>query len=319
MACCGGKKTVSGPEIQTEMKEIKVEKFDELFTEGSEALQNAENFRAAMTDSKATCMAISGAYTLKVGGMSDALKCFMWSVCQEVGADKFANMKPTIDIEAENPFSMELDPAMSAQNTEFFEAFKLWVEHVAGSADSIQILTEKLKGVSEKAQELAGTAKDECSNAGLNAIDTTKAVAAIGSNSKTLATGITKLGGLASVGQEALTDIKELAGALAGILEEGAKNSDEGKEKGAKTAAEYCEKQHTGEKLDAKQSAADSYIVTYNKNKESGKKLSSVTAATAKSSVKPSVKQSVGVALELAEAEGEEAAPADVNPELKDV
>lgn len=309
MACCGGKKSGnSGPEIQTEMKEIKVEKFDELFTEGSEALQAAEDLRAGITDSKATCMAISGAYTLKVGGMSDAVKCFMWSVCQDVGADKFANMKPKIDIEAEEPFSMELDPAISAQNKEFFEAFKLWVETVAGSAASIQALTEKLKGVSEKAQELAGTAKDECSSAGLGAMDTAKAVAAIGSNSKTLTTGMTKLGSLGPLGQEALTDIKELAGALAGILADGAKNSDEGKGKGAKTAAEYCEKQHPGEKLDAKQAAADTNIVTYNKNKDSGKKL-------------PTSKKAGGAAASAPAAGGDEpaAAPADVKPELKDV
>lgn len=310
MACCAGKKSGNSAGIPTEMKEIKVEKFDELFKEGGEALQAAEDLRAGMTDAKAACMALSGAYTLKVGGMSDAVKCWLWSVCQEVGADKFATMKPAIDIEKEPHFNMEIDPSMGDANKEIAEAFKCYIETVCAAPGQIQTLTDKLKSVSDKAQELSGTAKDECTSAGLGAMDTAKAVAAIASNSKTLATGMTKLTALGPIAQEAATDMKDLAANMASILGEAAKNSDEGKGKGAKTAVEYCEKQHAGEKLAAKEAAKDANFTTYEANKKAGKKL-------------PSAKKGADAAPAAA---AEEAAPADapaaaedVKPELKDV
>lgn len=313
-----------GAEINTTMKEIKVEKFDDLFKDAATVLQTAEDLRAGLQDSKAACMAISGAYTLKVGGMADALQCWMWSVGAECGVDKLSgSMKPKLDLQNEPHFNMEIDPAMSEQNKEFFEAFQCYVNAVTGAATQVATIVEKIGEVTGKGNELMATAKDDCAAAGLSAMDTAKAVAAIGSNLKTVATGSAKCTALGPVGAEALTDLTDLASKLAGMITDAAANCNEGKEKGAATAAEFCEKQHPGEKLDAKQSAKDGNITTYTKNKEAGKKLPSGKKADAADEKKEEEAAPAEAAAE--DAAPAEAAPeaavetADVKPEIKDV
>lgn len=279
VACCGGKGKSGGDEIPCAMKDTKVAKFDELFKEGSEALKLAEDFRAGLKDSKATCMALSGAYSLKTGGMGDAFQCWLWSVGAEVGADKLSAIKPKLDA-VKGSFDIDIDVAgLSEENKEFLEAFKCWCGAVAGAPASVMSIGEKLAGVSTKAGELAGTAKDDISGAGLGAADAMKAMAAMGSNTKTLATGTTKLTSLGAVGQEALTDMKDLAANLTSLVTEAAKNCTEGKEKGATTAKEFCEKQHSGEKLGAAEAKNDANLLCHEKRKEAGRKLPSGESA----------------------------------------
>lgn len=307
MACCGKGKSSGENGIPFEMKELKVEKFDELFSKASETLSSAEDLRAGVTDMKAMCMAISGAYQLKTGNMGDAFSCVLWSIGGEVGADKLAGFTPKIGITSDPIFEMpELGDQCSAENKDFMEAFKVWCETVSSAPEAIKTLTEGLQSISSQASELAGTAKDECSNAGLNPMDTMKAIASLASNTKTLATGISKLGQLAPLAAEALTDMKDIIAKLPEMMKDGVKNTNEGKEKGAKTAVEFCEKQHAGEKMPEAEAKNSDLLTTYNKNKAAGKKL-------------PTVKKAGAPAAEGAAEGAAEAKPEDVKPEVKDV
>merc|ERR1712087_891181 len=145
-------------------------------------------------------------------------------------------------------------------------------------------------------------AKEEATNAGLGAMDQAKAVTSMGSNIAALGKGSTKMAGLAGPAAEALTDLKDIASKLAEILVNAATNSKEGGEKGAKTMPEFCEKQHTGEKLKAGESKNAKSVTVYNTRKTQGKKFSS---GGKKSEAAPAAEEAAAPAAEAEEAKPE--------------
>merc|ERR1719330_2331267 len=56
------------------------------------------------------------------------------------------------------------------------------------------------------------------------------------------------------------------------MLVDAQKNASEGKEKGAEKMADFCAKQHPGEKLTEAEAKNSKDLAIYNKNKEAGKK-----------------------------------------------
>lgn len=275
-------------------------------------LQACEDFRGGVEDAKAVMMSLSGAYTLKEGGLADAVKLFVWALGAEMGMDKITANPPKITLEEPYLQLPTLDDAVSDESKEFLEALKCWCTTIATSPATVADLTSKLGDLSTRCSELQGTVAQDASDAGLDAMGKVKATKALGSNAAAIAKGTTKLAGLGTTAAEALTDMKSLAENMATLLTEAPKNVTEGTEKGAKKMAEFAEKQHEGEKLPADEAAKSGFKATVELMKKNGKSL-------------PGEKKSddaapASAAEAAAPEEGaEEAKPEDVKPEVRDV
>lgn len=274
MKCCMGKsgKAPVSFEIPTDMATTKIEKVDAVFEDAGSVLQSAEDIRAGLQDTKATCMTVSGAYTLKEGTMSDALTLFLWSVGANTGVEDLAgSIKPNIDLET-GEFSMELESPLSEDCQEFYDAFKTWCKTVLGAVESIQGATEKVQECADKAKELSGTISSDASEAGLSFMDTAKAIKNVGTNIATIGKGAAKLGSLAQLAPVALADLKNLATGMPALLKEASTNVTEGKKKSLKTMAEFAEKHHSKEKVAPEEAKKHEDKVIYDaKNKDDKK------------------------------------------------
>jgi len=129
---------------------------------------------------------------------------------------------------------------------------------------------------------------------------------------------------LGAIAAEALTDLKDIASKLATTLADAQTNCKEGGEKGAKTMPEFCEKQHTGEKLAAAQAKNDQNVAVYNKRKTDGKKFGGGVArdsgASADSGAASAKVEEAPAAEEAAAPAAEEPAKVeDVVPEVAEV
>lgn len=219
LPCCGGR-GAGGADVvlNAKFEEVKIPKQDEIYTEASGLLDQAEAIRSGLDDAKADMMVLSGAAGIKDGKLTDALTLFLASVGTDNGADKLA--APKIDMSASPPVAMELpgDCKLSDEQSEFKAALECYVKTLVSAPDSLKTLGEGLSGVSTKASEAAGTVKDDATEAGLGAMDAAKAVKACGSNSKALATAAGRLPTLTTTCTSGAEDVKGMATGMSDIL-----------------------------------------------------------------------------------------------------
>lgn len=312
MKCCMGKAGAAGSRaINCDLGETKIEKVDAVFNDAKAVLQAAESFRAGLEDSKATMMALSGAYTLKEGNLTDAVTLFFWGLGADMGVDKLAAMKPSIKMQEPYLEMPPLDAACSEEAKEFMEALKAYVTAVAKSADTVSEIVTKITDCSTKAAELSGTIAQDAAEAKMSAMDKVKAAKTCATNAAKIAKAGKKMTELGGVAKEAVTDMKALGEGLAGILSEAAKNVTEGTEKGAKKMTEFADKQHSKENLPEAEAAKDSSKVAYDAMKEAASKKEDTPASAA---------EAAPAAEEAAPASGaDEVKPEDVQPEVPEV
>jgi hypothetical protein len=318
MKCCMGKAGAAGSSgISCELGETKIEKVDAMFNEAKAVLELCEGLRSGLEDAKSSMMAVSGAYTLKEGNMTDAVTLFFWGLGADMGVDKLAEMKPKISMEKPYLEMPELDATVGDEAKEFMEAFKLWCTTVAESPNTVTELTTKLTDAITKAKECAGTIQTDATESGLSAMDKVKAAKTVASNTAAMGKASAKLTELGAAATTAVTDMKALAEGLAGILGDASKNVTEGKEKGAKSMADFADKQHSKENLAAADQAKNADKTAYDAMKKAGKGASAAKPAEAKA--EEAAPAAAEEAAPAAEAAADEAKPEDVKPEVRDV
>lgn len=204
---CGASKDKNSKRISDSFELIGFPNFDAFFEDAQKLLENAEEIRSGVIDSKKASAEISHTFKLKDPKYIDVAQVLLWSISAENGGKI---IKADIDVTSEAPF-LKLDKNKLNQETyELYESFSEYLETIVEAPEKLAEIVEKLDEMSQKGENLIKDGKVEIQNSEMKVVGKAKAISQLIKNVEKLGSELSKCRSLQEVVIEAKRDVQEL-------------------------------------------------------------------------------------------------------------
>lgn len=181
--------------------------FDAFFEDAQRLLENAEEIRSGVIDSRQEGVELSHAYKLDDARYIDVVQVLLWTISAE---NEGKIMKVDIDVTSDAPF-VKLDKSKLTEETySLYESFSDYLETIMKAPETLAEIVEKLDEMSHKGAEMIKNGKEEIQNSDMDVVRKAKAISQLGKNVSKLGAELTKCRSLQEAVIEAKEDLKDL-------------------------------------------------------------------------------------------------------------
>jgi hypothetical protein len=195
--------------IKFKFGKLNVPKFDQFFDSASKLLENAEGIREGVQDSKEEGQELSDTFRLKNYQYAETVRVLFWSL----SASAKGNIKSTkITCSTEAPFVvLDYFPGLNADTQTLCKTFEKFLKAVTTGPTTLVDIVKGLEDLVNKGKDFPKNAKADFKAAGLNPMDSVKALGTLTKNLNILTKELPKVKNITPLVAEAAKDMKVLA------------------------------------------------------------------------------------------------------------